>query len=413
MIVEKRALFLCAETFPPPYVFLKKVFNEQLRKYGFRFVWVMPSTDAIEIQETDWDGNPVVLIPKIRPQGVKNLFGSYWQHLQYLEKACQVALKNYGPFHLIQVRDDPAMAYIAWRLSKKLKTPFVYQLSHLKEEEVMMYAQMGIYGSPLKNKIQGRVGLLLRNFFLRKADLVFPISEQMKETLTNYGISAERMVALPEGVDTSAEPETYDEEAGAIWKKLGLQAKRVITYIGTMNRFRQLDFLLESFKLVLEDSPEAHLLMVGAGKTPEDIERLKEKATEFVIGQNVTFTGWVPREKVLAYIRTSDIGVSPIMPNRVFINSSPIKLLEYLALEVPAVASDIPEQRKIIEESGGGICVAWDKEEFAKGIKKLLKLTETKRRAMGQRGRAWVQKHRDFSILAERVYDAYRSKLSS
>lgn len=411
MTLEKRALFLCAETFPPPYAFLQKVFNEQLRKYGFRFVWVMPSTDATEIKEADWEGNPVILIPKIRPQGVKDLFISYWQHLQYLGRGCQLALKNYGPFHLVQVRDDPAMAYIAWRLSKKMKIPFVYQLSHLKEEEVIMYAQMGIYGSPLKNKLQGRVGLLLRNFFLWKADLVFPISEQMKKTLTNYGIPAERMVALPEGVDTSVNPETFDEEAEAIRKELGLQEKRVITYVGTMNRFRQLDFLLESFKLVLADFLEAHLLMVGAGKTPEDLEWLKEKATELEIGQNATFTGWVPREKVPAYIRASDIGVSPIVPNEVYINSCPIKLLEYLALEVPTVASDILEQRRIIEESGGGICVPWDKEEFARGIKELLNFTETERCTMGQRGRAWVQKHRDFSILAERVYDAYCSKL--
>jgi len=408
---EKRVLFLCAETFPPPYAFLQKVFNEHLRGYGFRFVWIMPSTDTTKIKETDWDSNPVILIPKIQPQGIADLFRAYWRHIRHLQKASQLALKSYGPFHIVQVRDDPAMAYIAWRLARKFKIPFVYQISHLKEEEVIMYAHMRIYGSPLKNAIQGRIGLALRNFFLRRANLVLPISDQMKQTLTQYGVPISRMVALPEGVDASIDPKSFDDEAHKIRKELSLQDKKVFIYAGTFNRFRQFDFLLEVLKLVLRDQPEAHLLMVGAGKTPEDLDWLKSKVAELGVEQKVTFTGWVPRDRVPAYIRASDVGVSAIVPNRVYMNSSPIKLLEYMAIEVPVVATDIPEQRKIIEESDAGICVPWDREKFASAIWEILHLTKTERRAMGWRGRSWVQKHRDFSLLAERVYRAYNGIL--
>lgn len=401
----KHILFFCAETFPTPYAFLQKVFNEYLLRYGFRFVWIMPSINITKIVKIEWNENPVFLIPKIRPNGIKDLIGAYWQHLQYLREASRLALENYGPFHLLQVRDDPAMAYLAWRLAKKLKIPFVYQISHLKEEEVMMYSHLGIYGSSLKNKIHGKVGLTLRNFFLCKADLIFPISDQMRETLASYGISSERMITLPEGVDTSIDPETLNEEAHVLRKKLSLQAKKVIIYVGTMNRFRQLDFLLEAFKVLLQYHQDVHLLMVGTGKVPGDLDWLKEKATELDIKCKVTFTGFVPREKAHAYIRTSDVGVSPIPPNKVFMNSSPVKLLEYLALEVPVVASDIPEQRKVIKESGSGICVPWNVEKFASGMNKLLSLTAKERRAMGKRGRIWVQRYRDFAILAEKVYN--------
>jgi glycosyltransferase involved in cell wall biosynthesis len=413
MTTEKRVLFLCAETFPPPYAFLQKVFNEQLREQGFRFVWIMPSMmETGEIKETDWDGNPVILIPKIRPQGMADLIQVYWKHLKNIQRASQLASERYGSFRILQVRDDPAMAYVGWRLAKRVNISFVYQLSHLKEEELMMYTRMRIYGNPIKNAVQGRVGFFLRNFFLRRADLVFPISDQMKKTLASYGVPTSRIVTLPEGADTSIEPMAFDEEAKAIRKKLGLQDKKVITYVGTMNRFRQLDFLLGVLKLVLLDHPKAHLLMVGTGKDPEDLEWLKAKTSELGVQQNVTFTGWVSREKVPAYIRGSDVGVSPIPTNGIYINSSPIKLLEYLALEVPVVATDIPEQKRIIEESGAGICVPWDREKFAGAIEEILNLTDAERRAMGQRGRAWVQKYRDFSVLAERVYRAYDGILS-
>jgi len=407
MSTERKVLFLCAEIFPPPYAFLHKVFNEYLREHGFRFVWIIPSVEATEVEEIDWDGNPVILIPKIMPHDVIEVFQAYLQHLQYLKEVSNLAFEQYGPFHIVQVRDDPAMAYIAWQISRKGKIPFVYQLSHLKEEEVLMYSQMGIYGSKLKNWIMGQIGLAIRNRFLRKADLVFPISDYMKETLAGHGIPSNKMVALPEGVDTSVDPKNFDKKAQDIRKNLGLENKKVIVYVGTMNRFRQLDFLFEVLKHILPQHPRVHLLMVGGGKGPRDLEWLKHRASALGVEGNVTFTGWAPREEVPAYIRASDVGVSPFFPNRVLMNNSPIKLLEYMALEIPLVATDIPEQRKIIEESGGGICVPWDTEKFAGAVKEVLSFIHSERHAMGQRGRAWVKKHRDFCVLAEAVYRAY------
>jgi len=407
MSAEKKLLFFCAETFPPPYAFLQKVFNDYFREYGFHVVWVMPSTETAKINETDWEGNPVILIPKIQAQGLTDLFRTYWQHLKHLKRAARMALEHYGHFHIVQVRDDPAMACIGWRLSRILSVPFVYQISHLKEEEVMMYARMRIYGSPLKNMIQGKVGFAFRNFLLRRADLVLPISRQMKQTLISYGIPTSHVVTLPEGVDTYVDIKAFDVASKAIRKELGLQNKKIITYVGTLNRFRQLDFLLEVLKLVLQDYPEAHLLIVGSGKTPGDINWLKKRAAEIGVEEKVTFTGWVPKDRVSAYIRASDVGVSPFVPNRVLINNSPIKPLEYMNLEVPVVATDIPEQKKIIEESRAGICVPWVKEKFAGAIREILNITQEDRSAIGQRGRYWVQQHRDFAVLAHRVYRAY------
>lgn len=407
MTSKQNILFLCAETFPPPYAFLEKVFNERLREYGFNFTWIMPTKGTTEIEEINWNGSPTIVIPKIRPQGITDLAQAYWRYLRYIQRASQLALKSYGPFHILQVRDDPAMAYVTWRLAKKLKLPFVYQISHLKEEETMMYAQMGIYGSPLKNKIQGKVGFMLRNFFLQRAELVFPISDQMRETLTHYGIPRKRMVTLPEGVDTSIIPAEYDDTAKEIRNKLGLEGKKVLIYVGTLNRFRQLDLLLRALKQARELVPDVHLLVVGGGKVANDLSWLKKTADELGVKNSVDFTGRVPRSEVPGYIRTADIGLSPFPPNRVLINNSPIKILEYLALEIPCVASNIPSQRQVIEESQGGLCVSHTEEEFAKAITKLLNLSGNQRRQMGRVARGYIKRFRDFRILAEIARKAY------
>jgi glycosyltransferase involved in cell wall biosynthesis len=412
-MTKKKVLFLCAEMFPPQYSFLEKVFNTFLSLYGFQMTWIMPSTETRKIKVLGWEGSPLILIPKIRPKSITGLLRGYWQHFQDIERAALFALKQYGTFDMFQVRDDPAMAYVAWRLATRFERPWVYQISHLKEEETMMYSQMRIYGSPLKNLIQGTVGFLLRNFLARRSKLLFPISDRMKETLTGYRIPSNAMVPLPEGVDTSIDPKFFEDKAQGIRKDLGLKDKKVIIYVGTMSRFRQLDFLLKVFRLVIDQHPDAHLLMVGDGRTPEDLEWLKRKTGRLGIKKDVTMTGWVPKQEVPAYICASQLGVSPVPVNRVYVNSSPIKLLEYLALGIPTVASDIPEQKKVILESGGGMCMPWNVTEFADAIKSILHLTQSERCAIGRHGRAWVRKNRDYSVLAETVCEAYRRMLST
>jgi len=409
--MTKKALFLSAETFPPVYAFLDHVFNRILCEKGYRFCWIMPSVEANRVKATDWGMNRVWLIPKARSTGLVGLIKEYIAHLRSIREAVSKALEEVGEFDMVQVRDDPIMAYVAWRVSQKKKIPFIYQISHLKEEENILYAKMGLYGNPGKNYLKGRVGLFLRNWLLQEADLVFPISDQMKETFVGYGVRRERMVTLPEGVDTSIEPSQFDEVAKEIRRELNLEDKKVLIYVGTMNRFRQLDFLLRVLRQVLNSFPDAHLLMVGDGRDPGDLLWLKKVAGEVGVENYVTFTGKVPRSEVPAYIRASDIGLSPFPLNPVLVNNSPIKILEYLALEIPCVATNIPDQHQVIKESQGGLCVAHKEEEFVRAINHLLVLSDRQRKEMGKKGRRYIKRFRDFTILANKVAESYEKHL--
>lgn len=402
-------LFLCAETFPSHYAFLGAVFNNILRKRGYRFHWIMPSKEVEGIETARWSGNQVWLIPKLTVSGLPGLVAGYSDHVHSIQRAAQEVLDETGSLDAVQVRDDPAMAYVGWRLARRLQVPFIYQVSHFKEEEHLLYARMGFYGSRVKNYLKGRVGLLLRNWLLRRADLVFPISTTMKESLTRYGIPRERMVALPEGVDASLAPKQFQEPAGRLRRKLGLEDRRVLVYVGTMSRFRQLDFVLRVLARLGRSSPDVHLLMVGDGMAPADLSWLRGKADELGVREAVTFTGRVPRSEVPVYICASDVGLSPVPPNAVYVNSSPIKILEYLALGICCVASDIPSQRHIMEESQAGFCVPHQEARFAEAVEQLLDLADEERRRMGTAGRRYVTVHRDFHVLADVAREAYRT----
>jgi glycosyltransferase involved in cell wall biosynthesis len=102
----------------------------------------------------------------------------------------------------------------------------------------------------------------------------------------------------------------------------------------------------------------------------------------------------------------AEAGLSPIPRGTLFDVSSPTKLVEYLALGIPGVANDIPDQALVIEESGAGLCVPMQADAFADATLRLLS-DPALAAACAARGPAWVRAHRTYDILGRDVALAY------
>lgn len=401
----KTTLFLSAETLEESLVRADVWIFGRLRTC--RVAWIMPDRGVTALRRAEFRGDPAWFIPKASARGLRRAAAEYAGVITTLRQAVREALREVGRPSLVQVRDDPLMAYVGWRVSREFSIPFVYQLSHLKEEECLIAARELVQEDRAVNYVKGVGGKLLRNFLLGRADLVFPISQHMTHVLRSYGLNDERMVVVPTCVDTSAEPVEFDRRAAQVRDELGLQGKDVLIYSGTMNRFRKLDFLLRLLLRLIPGHPTIHLLMVGDGPTLEDIPWLERQVAALGVADHVTFTGRVTAEDVSAHIRAADVGISPFPPNPVLMASAPIKLLEYLSMETPAVGSDIPDQRQVLTESGGGVCARYDEGDFAAAVRSLLTLPPTERRRLGKVGRAYVRAHRDVALIRDRIDQAY------
>ena len=116
--------------------------------------------------------------------------------------------------------------------------------------------------------------------------------------------------------------------------------------------------------------------------------------------------------EVPSVISGSFIGVSPIPPRDFFINSTPTKVIEYLALGIPVVANtEIIDQEKIIEKSGGGIGVKYSEQQFANALIWLLNNPEHAKK-MGDKGRKWIINNRTNEKMAQLIEDRYMQLLS-
>jgi glycosyltransferase involved in cell wall biosynthesis len=163
-------------------------------------------------------------------------------------------------------------------------------------------------------------------------------------------------------------------------------------------KVRRLDFLIRAFALVAHDMPAAKLYFVG-GAEPADEELLKSEVTRLGLDDAVVFVGQLPQAQALQYVREADVCVSPFHPTPILRSTSPTKLIEYMALGKAVVANDHPEQKRVIEESGAGVCVAYDERAFANAILSLLRDPQTAR-LMGARGRRYAIEHRSYGIIA-------------
>jgi len=99
--------------------------------------------------------------------------------------------------------------------------------------------------------------------------------------------------------------------------------------------------------------------------------------------------------------------VSPFFPTPILDSTSPTKLVEYMALGIPVLANDHPEQRQILHESRAGVCVPWGARFFARGAEWLIHLPTEKKAQMAQAGRSWVEANRSYSRIADELEATY------
>lgn len=101
---------------------------------------------------------------------------------------------------------------------------------------------------------------------------------------------------------------------------------------------------------------EVGLVMVGRVTPAELRDELAERANR--LGVDLTMTGPLPHSQAMARVAGAVGGLSPLedVPN--YRNSLPTKILEYLALGLPVLASDLPGTRIVTDGRAGVTLVA-------------------------------------------------------
>ena len=324
-------------------------------------------------------------------------------------------LARIGPgYDLVLVRDKPLFTLWAWLVARLRGVPFAYWMSFPLPESALEFArERGLSIGPLRWLVVSARGLLsywtLYKVVLPRADVVFLQSDEMLRILQARGIRMRHAVPVPMGVDREAIERIMGREPGVIDPRAAqwlarARAAETIVYLGTVEENRRLELALEAFRSVLRARPEALFLIIGDADEPGDIEKLKALAAELGVARRVIFTGWLDMDTTWQLVRAARVGFSPCPRGVLYDVASPTKAVEYMALGLPVVANDLPDQAFVIGRSGGGLCTPLDPDAFAAAMIELLSDPQAARRR-GQAGRQWALENRNYERLATLVRD--------
>lgn len=310
------------------------------------------------------------------------------------------------------VRDKPFLGLIGLTAARLARIPFVYWMSFPLPDAYLEISRNADGASSLMRRIyagiRGRIGAWsLYRVIVRRADYLFVQSSVMLDELRAQGLSHSRVMPVPMGVDVEALTAPARSPEGQSEPRAN---PRSAVYLGTLNRLRhaELELMVDAAKIVGQRYPDFVLLVIGESDTEQERGWLSRYAQARGATPWVRFTGWLPYDQGVSLASTCAIGLSPFPRGRLFDSASPTKAIEYLALGLPAVCNDQPDQERVVRESGAGLCADLTAESFASAMLRLLDSPEDAR-AMGRMGRAWVREHRDYRRLAETVADALRS----
>jgi glycosyltransferase involved in cell wall biosynthesis len=262
---------------------------------------------------------------------------------------------------------------------------FVFNVSDLWPESAV---KLGV----LHNQSLIKLSTWLEEFSYKKSALISGQTKGIVENINNRGYH--HTYLLTNGVNTSFF--SKDRAINDLRVELDLEGKFLVCYAGIIGLAQGLDVILETAKKV-EDKKDIHFLLIGEG--PEK-PRLMEKAK--VMGlENISFVGLQPKAKMPGIIASMNATIIPLKKLDLFKGALPSKMFEALSSELPIVLSVEGEAQKLIEASGGGICVEPENaEQIAEAV---LKIHDDKdfAKELGRRGREYVQQYYSREVIVE------------
>lgn len=178
---------------------------------------------------------------------------------------------------------------------------------------------------------------------------VIVVSHRMKQFLIDRGVPATKISVLHNAVD----PALFRPRGlgATVKKRLGIENRRIIGFVGTMKPYHGLDLLPDVCDRLRQQFPDICFLMVGRFKTQQQHDDYVRKLEGRGLTPYFIFTGGVPVDQVPPFIEAMDVCLMPDSNDF----GSPIKLFEYGALAKPVVMPGYAPIAEIVYDGYNGL----------------------------------------------------------
>ena len=229
--------------------------------------------------------------------------------------------------------------YLLWQRARG-KRGIIYTI----DMDIFSFALVPFLGMPYFTEMHGakKRSLPYNLFFSGISGIISTNSITGDELKTTFNIPTGVIVVEPNGIDLkqfSVNILKHDAR-----KRLNLpQDEKIVLYVGRAYRWKGLEILTETAKLMEKDT---EIYFLGSGK--DELEK--------IIGESINglihAVGGRPQNEIPIWLRAADavLAIGTKKNNDSYLYTSPMKIFEYLASGSPIIASNPPAIREILSE---------------------------------------------------------------
>jgi len=232
----------------------------------------------------------------------------------------------------------------------------------------------------------------LRNLPLHCAEQIIVPSEYLKKIVINWGINENKVKVIYNSFDLP-KIDLNKEEAK---ERLHLSGKIVLS-VGRLTKWKGFETLINLWTKVLQNFPDAKLVIVGSG--PEE-EKLKIYNLKFKIYNSIIFAGQVKQEDMSSYYSSADL----------FILNSGYEGLSHVVLEalgfgLPVAISNVGGNPELVQDRVNGRLFTYNNEaEILAIIREYLQLSPDDLMAVKMRAQKSVEQF-SFEVMTKKYLE--------
>jgi glycosyltransferase involved in cell wall biosynthesis len=278
-----------------------------------------------------------------------------------------------------------------------------------RDAALLVHYKNRLVGKGVRGALFGTYERTVAPLLVRNADRVCVLSRDHAESVPYLRRALRdddgRIVEVPNCVDV----ETFAPGADSVGLRasLGVPDDAVLAaFVATLDRahhFKRLDLAIEA--LARAGTEELHLVVAGGGDL---VDGYRDQARSAGLAERVHFLGSVQHDRLPEVLRAADLMLLTTEPPESF----GIVLIEAMACGLPAVVTEYPGVRAVIEPEGNGSLVPrGDVAAIAAALRSMVKIGAAARRRLGEAGREKATREWAWPRLVQRMDDAYRGAI--
>ena len=231
--------------------------------------------------------------------------------------------------------------------------PFIYEMRSSWEDAAVSS------GTTTEGSLRYRLSRMLETRVARSAQSIAVICQGLKTELISRGIDAEKIHVVPNALSESLFANTHHGKGVAVREQHQLADAKVIGFFGSFFEWEGVDNLVRAMPGILENVPNARLLIAGGGRQEKLLHAIVKSAG---LQGKVIFAGRVNGKDIPSYYDAADVMVFPRRSDRLTEMVTPLKPLESMALDTLVVASDVGGHKELIVDGETGFLYRADDE---------------------------------------------------